>query len=194
MGRSRKPLGSQGSPGFESRPCRQLPAGTRWTVTRPLQPAPGHATRLQPNRLTGRPHGPDQGVDGATKASRRHRRARTHRAAVGAHDGACVRPTATRLALQLRGVAGDRPRGQRVDCAAVQSPPRRGPRTWRTVGALTGSPFASDDLVKVGAGAGEPFGQRVDVDLEGERAAVLVAELRGDVGGRHASGGQERRG
>jgi hypothetical protein len=31
----------------------------------------------------------------------------------------------------------------------------------------------------------------VDVDLEGERAAVLVTELGGDVGGWHADGGQK---
>src|SRR6266536_2545735 len=49
----------------------------------------------------------------------------------------------------------------------------------------------SDDLVEVRAGPGQALGHRVDVDLQRERTPVLVAELRGDVGGGHARGGQE---
>jgi hypothetical protein len=50
----------------------------------------------------------------------------------------------------------------------------------------------SDDLIiEVRAGLGEALGHRMDVDLHRQRAAVLVAELRGDVGRRHAGCGQE---
>jgi hypothetical protein len=51
-----------------------------------------------------------------------------------------------------------------------------------------GSLLAPNDLIEVGAGTGEPLGQRVNVDLEGKRAAVPVAELGGDIGGGYASG------
>jgi hypothetical protein len=43
----------------------------------------------------------------------------------------------------------------------------------------------------VGAGASQALGHRVDVHLQRERTAVLVAEPRGDVRGRHAGDRQE---
>jgi hypothetical protein len=49
----------------------------------------------------------------------------------------------------------------------------------------------SEDLIEVHGGLGEALGHRVDVDLERQRAAVLVAELRGDVGCGYPGCGQE---
>src|SRR6266536_1972025 len=60
------------------------------------------------------------------------------------------------------------------------------------VGFLLGDVL--DDLVEVGSGAGEAFGHGVDIDLEGQRAAVFVAELGGEVGGGDAGCGEKRRG
>ena len=49
---------------------------------------------------------------------------------------------------------------------------------------------ASDDLIQVPAGTGQPFRHRVDVDLERQRATVGMTELRCDAG---ASSGQYQR-
>ena len=51
--------------------------------------------------------------------------------------------------------------------------------------------LASNDLIQVCASTGEPLGQWMNVDLEGKRTAVPVAELGGDIGGWHPSSGQE---
>ena len=52
---------------------------------------------------------------------------------------------------------------------------------------------SGEDLAEDLSGASAVLRQRVDVDSQRQRAAVGVAELRGDVGGRDAGGSQERR-
>jgi hypothetical protein len=59
--------------------------------------------------------------------------------------------------------------------------------------AASGSALAADHAVQVGCVAFQPFPQRVHVHPHRQRAAVGVAELRGDVGRGHAGRGQERR-
>jgi hypothetical protein len=57
-----------------------------------------------------------------------------------------------------------------------------------------GSPLTPDYVVKVRTSAGQPLGQRMHIHPQRQRTTVGVAKLRGDIRGRHARGGQKRRG
>jgi hypothetical protein len=79
---------------------------------------------------------------------------------------------------------------RRTPALAVEPEPASSNRS-SNIQTPRGLRLPSDDLIEVRADSGETLGHRVHVDLERQRAAILVTELRRDVGCRYAGGGQE---